>query len=178
MNPRTGRLAAAATVLVLTVGGCASGPSQEEIMADNTEARSEIRRLVDETVEVLLPATADLAPEEVTDGIHESWSACGDDPFGPSDPPESINWSYYRSFRTPPEADTPARVGEIAPAFLTRGWTARQGTVNDFQRIEVFSNDDGYVLELTGQLADDDEPSYLVVTALSPCVPTPPDLEW
>ena len=178
MNARTGRLAAVVSIAALALAGCSTGPSPEEIMTSNTEARAEIQRLVDEAVEVVLAATADLEPEEVTGGVHESWSACSDAPYGPSDPPESVTWRYYRSFRTPPEADTLARVADLAAVFVERGWTTRQGTVNDFQRIEVFGNDDGYVLEVTGQLADGDEPPYLYVEVLSPCVPTPPDLEW
>ncbi len=177
MNTRTGRVLVAVVVAV-ALAGCSSGPSQEEIMASNTEVRAETRRLVDEAVEVLLIATADLAPEEITGGIQESWSACGDDPFGPADPPESINWAYERAFVTAPDVDTAARVHEVAPAFLDRGWAQRQGTLNDFQRIERLGNDDGYFLSLTGQAADDEMPPALYVTVRSPCVPTPPDLEW
>ncbi len=177
MNTRTGRvLVAVATTLVLA--GCSSGPSQEEIMTSNEQARAEIRRLVDEASEALLAATADLAPDEITGGIQESWSACGDDPFGPNDPPASINWAYERAFTTAPDADTAARVLEAVPAVVEHGWTAQRSIVNDFQRIERLGNDDGYILSLTGQLADDDEPPYIVVTVRSPCVPTPPDLEW
>lgn len=178
MNRRTGRLLAAATVMAVVLAGCDSGPSQEEIMTSNTEVRAETRRLVDDAVEVLLAATADLAPEEVTGGIHESWSACTDAPYGPGDPPESITWRYYRSFRTPPDADVVARVGDLAPTFVERGWGARQGSLIETLRIDRFGSDDGYVLEVSGSIADDDEPSTLVVTVLSPCVPTPPDLEW
>ena len=178
MNARAGRLAAVVSIAALALAGCSTGPSQEEIMTSNTEARTEIQRLVDEAVEVVLAATADLEPEEVTGGIHESWSACSDAPYGPSDPPDQVNWSYYRSFRIPTEADTAARVADLAPVFVERGWVARQGTVNDFQRIEVFGNEDGYYLSVTGQFADGDEPPYLYVEVRSPCVPTPPDLEW
>ena len=178
MNARAGRLAAVVSIAALALAGCSTGPSQEEIMTSNTEARTEIQRLVDEAVEVVLAATADLEPEEVTGGIHESWSACSDAPYGPSDPPESITWSYERWFETPAEVDTMALVGDLAPVFLDRGWAARQGSGTDTLRIDRFGNGDGYVLEVTGQLARGGEAPGIVVAVQSPCVPTPPDLEW
>jgi hypothetical protein len=187
-RPARVRLGLVAVALTLaSLGGCSSGPSQEQRIADAITAYDTVTADAAEVDARLLDLYPDL---DLTiyggEGAPRSgnWIACSDEPYDNRyDSPDGSRWLNGNVYTLEPRQPTDQLVQPLAQTFLDDGWTLDREDLGGALP-EIVLRKDGYRLVVSGVTQDhlDRTPKVgglFTITFYSPCLYSPDNLtEW
>lgn len=175
---RFGVALVAVAVAVLT--GCASRPSQEELVTTSDTTRRTVIEIAEQAGQVVLDTYPDLGFERDPSPIDDDdrWSDCTDviSPGGPGYVPKLVVWTSRRAYLLPGSGELFPLLDAVLAPFLVDGWKPGNDAKNNDQRtINAFH--DGYQLRISATLAATPQGrAGITATVYSDCLPAPEDL--
>lgn len=171
---------AIAFALVAALTGCASGPSQEELVTTSDTTRRTVIEIAERAGQVVLDTYPDLGFERDPSPIDDDdrWSDCTDviSPGGPGYVPELVVWTARRAYLLPGAGDVFPLIDAVLAPFLTDGWQPGNDAKNDDQRT-INAYHDGYQLAVDANVPSTPQGRASIdITVYSDCLAAPADL--
>jgi hypothetical protein len=178
------RLAALGVVALLA--GCASGPSQEQRIADAIIANDTVADYGAEVAARIREVFPDL---DLTTGLDDPphtgrWTACSDEPYSDRyDSPDGSVWLNGDVYTIEPRQPTKPLIEPLAQSYVEDGWTVVSDDLDDLVP-GMSLRKEGFRLRIGGLTQDhlDQFPEAggrLTITFYSPCLYSPDNLtEW
>src|SRR5665648_725238 len=120
---RPARAGTAVVALVASLAACATGPSQEELVATSDEARAKVQDIVQEAVDAFAELNPDLTlTVEYLPEIDDHWSDCSSATAPDPDNPKAIVWVTGRWIVVEPKVPTAELLDPVIAELVAGGW--------------------------------------------------------